>query len=210
GSKQYEIIWQQHVNFDVVIAMVIEVLGTMIIDAVEVVIDEPCRSRNSSLSSENTRLYNELSSKSTEIGIKSGQLVSVNRELTITKTQLTETKGELTTTKKELKDLGDLFKKLEIESNDKDREIEIKSKDIKNLKGQVEEFQEKDFNRKFKEQEERLDEFVNKLGISRQKYRDLLKFCQQKIRFSENYNQDKIDEAEGGIEEIKDELLSSG
>jgi len=167
-------------------------------------------SRNSTLSSENTRLHNELTSKSTEAGIKSEQLVSVNKELTITKTQLTETKGELTTTRKELKDLGGLFKKLEIESNDKDREIEIKNKDIKGLKEEVEKFEEENFNRKFKEQEEKLDEFVNKLGINRQKYRDLLKFYQQWVRFSENYNQDKIDEAEEGIEAIKDELMSNG
>lgn len=166
--------------------------------------------RNSSLISQNTSLQSQLSSKNTEVSEKNNQIIAVNSELTTTKNQLVEAKGELTVTRKDLKDLGELFNNLKIESNNKDREIEIKIKDVKNLKVELDKSQEEIFNYKLKEQEKKLDDFIQKIGVSREKPRELRKAYQRLIKARENYNQDNITEAEDDIEMIKDELLSGG
>ena len=87
--------------------------------------------RNSSLISQNSSLQSQLSSKSTEVAEKDKQIAIVNNDLTTTKNQLTETKGELTAARGQVKELGDLFNNLKIESNNKDKEIEIRAKILK-------------------------------------------------------------------------------
>src|SRR6185503_12585914 len=161
----------------------------------------------------NKNLSDELKLKSEALGEKSGQITAINKELSLTKTQLTEAKGELTTTRKDLKDLGDLFKKLEIESNDKDKEIEVRTNDVRNLKTELGKSQEEIFDLKLREQEKsikdqekKLDDFVQQLGISREKPRELRKayYKLMLIKARENYNQSDIMDAEDDIEIIKD------
>lgn len=169
-------------------------------------------SRNSTLTSENTRLHGELSSKSTEIGIKNEQLNSVKKELkatenqlTETKGELTETKGELTKTKKDLEDLNVSFSNLTIDYNNRGKLLEDSEKEKGELKDE-------NFGLKVKEQEKKLDEFVQQLGIDREKPRKLIRAYQRLIRASsrEDYNRNDKMDAEDDIEAIKDELLSSG
>lgn len=166
--------------------------------------------RNSSLSTENTNLHNQLASKSVQVAEKEGQIVAINKDLANTQSQLTKTEGELTVAIGKAEELSDLLTNLKIESNNKDKEIEIKTNDVRNLKAELEKSQEENFERKLKEQENKWNEFVQKLGIGREKPRELRNAYRQLIRVRENYNQDNIDEAEDKIEDIKDELLSSG
>jgi hypothetical protein len=168
-------------------------------------------SRNSTLTSENTRLNNELSDKSKDIGIKTEQLNSVRKDLKATENQLTETKGKLTktedklaTTNKKLEDLNVSFSNLTIENNNRGELIE-------DLKKEVNEKKDENFGLKVKEQEKKLDEFVQELGIDREKPRKLIRAYQRLIRASsrEDYNRNDKMDAEDDIEAIKDELLSS-
>jgi len=161
--------------------------------------------RNSTLTSENTRLNNAIAEKSAEIGIKNEQLNSVKKKLTDTEDQLTETKGKLTTTEKNLKDLEVSFSNLRIENN-------ANCKLIEGLEKELGEKKDENFGLKVKEQEKKLDEFVQQLGIDREKPRKLIRAYQRLIRASsrEDYNRNDKMDAEDDIEAIKDELLSSG
>jgi hypothetical protein len=162
-------------------------------------------SRNSTLTSENTRLNNELSSKSTEIGIKNEQLNSVKKDLKDTEDQLKKTSGELKTTRKDLGDLKDSFSNLRIENN-------ANVKLIENLEKAKGELKDENFDLKTKKQEKKLDEFVQQLGIDREKPRKLIRAYQRLNRASsrEDYNRNDKMDAEDDIETIKDQLLSSG
>jgi hypothetical protein len=161
--------------------------------------------RNSTLTSENTRLNNAIAEKSAEIGIKSEQLNSVSKELATAKTDLTKTKGELTKTRKDLEDLNVSFSNLRIENN-------ANCKLIEGLEKELGEEKDENFGLKVKEQKKKLDEFVQQLGIDREKPRKLIRAYQRLIRASsrEDYNRNDKMDAEDDIEAIKDELLSSG
>ncbi|MCE8167858.1 MAG: hypothetical protein I3273_04610 [Candidatus Moeniiplasma glomeromycotorum] len=169
-------------------------------------------SRNNTLSSENTRLNNAIAEKSTEIGIKNEQINSVKKDLKATENQLTETKGELnetkgelTKTKKDLEDLNVSFSNLTIDYNNRGKLLEDSEKEKGELKDE-------NFGLKVKEQEKKLDEFVQQLGIDREKPRKLIRAYQRLIRARscENYNRNDKMDAEDDIEAVKDELLSSG
>ena len=101
-------------------------------------------------------------------------------------------------------------KRITIESSNKDQEIENKSRDVEELKGLLEVSQEESLNYRFRTQENRLETFIQKLGINRTKVRDLQKAYYQLIKSRENYNQENINEASETIEQIKDELLRGG
>ena len=162
-------------------------------------------SRNSTLTSENTRLNNELSDKSKDIGIKTEQLKSVNKDLTDTKNRLTKTEDKLTKTEKDLEDLNVSLSNLRIVNSNKGKYIE-------GLEKRLGEKEDENFDLKTKEQEKKLDEFVQQLGIDREKPRKLIRAYQRLIRASsrEDYNRNDKMDAEDDIETIKDELLSSG
>ena len=166
--------------------------------------------RNSNLVSQNSSLQSQLSSKSTEVAEKDKQIAIVNNELTTTKTHLTETKGELVVARGQVKELSDMFNNLKIESNNKDKDLEIKSKDIKGLKLELSETQEKIFDYELREQEKELDELIQHLGVGRQKPRELRRAYQQLFKARENYNRDNIEQAENKIEDIKDDLIEGG
>ena len=103
-----------------------------------------------------------------------------------------------------MKNLEVSFSNLSIESNDKGKRIEGLEKEKGELKDE-------NFGLKVKEQEKKLDEFVQQLRIDREKPRKLIRAYQRLIRASgENYNRDDIMEVEDDIEMIKDELLSNG
>jgi len=148
--------------------------------------------------------------KTKEIGEKDKQVAVVGKDLEFARGQLTKTEGELTTEKEKVKELTGLFNNLQIESGNKDKQIEIQSRDIRNLKAEENKLKERSLERELREQERKLNEFIQKLGISREKPRELQKAYRQLIRVRENYNQNDIDEADDRIEDIKDELLSSG
>jgi hypothetical protein len=65
---------------------------------------------------------------------------------------------------------------------------------------------------KQRNRKKKLDEFVQQLGIDREKPRKLIRAYQRLIRASsrEDYNRNDKMDAEDDIETIKDELLSSG
>ena len=107
-------------------------------------------------------------------------------------------------------ELTGMFKKLEIEGNNKDRQIENQSKDIGNLKAELNKTKEGSLELELKEQERKLNEFIQKLGIGREKPRELQKAYRQLIRAREDYDQNNIDEADDKIENIKGELLQKG
>jgi len=159
--------------------------------------------RNSSLISQNSSLQSDLASKNT-------QITRYATDLANTQTKLAEKEGQLTVKTRQLETLTGLFNELKIESNNKDREIENKEKNIKNLEVKLVGSQEEVSNYKIKEQERKLDDFIQQLGIGRENPRELRKAYQRLIKARENYNQDNIDRAEDEIEKIKDELLSSG
>jgi chromosome segregation ATPase len=166
--------------------------------------------RNSGLNSQVSSLQGQLSSKSTEVAEKNTQIAIVNNELTTTKAQLTETKGELTVSRGKVEELTGLFTNLQIESNNKDKDLEIKSKDIRGLKLELSESQEKIFDYELREQEKELDELIQHLGVGRQRPRELRRAYQQLFRARENYNRDNIEQAENQIEDIKDVLIEGG
>ncbi|CAG8747938.1 10581_t:CDS:1 [Funneliformis caledonium] len=166
--------------------------------------------RNSTLNSEKTQLQGDLLNKTKEIGEKDKQVAVVGKDLEHARGQLTKTEGELKTEKEKVKELTGLFDNLQIEGSNKDRQIEIQSKDIRVLKTELNKMEEKSLELELKEQERKLNEFIQKLGIGREKPRELQKAYRQLIRAREDYNQNNIDEADDKIEDIKDELLSSG
>ncbi|MEG7979320.1 MAG: hypothetical protein NY202_05555 [Mollicutes bacterium UO1] len=127
-----------------------------------------------------------------------------------TQTQLTETKSELTVSRGKVEELTGLFTNLQIESNNKDKELEIKGKDIKNLKSELSDSQEKIFDYRLKEKNKEVDELIHQLGINRQKPRELRRAYQELFKARENYNRDNIDQAENKIEDIEDELIEGG
>src|SRR4051794_9868145 len=98
--------------------------------------------KNSSLSTENTNLHSQLTSKSVQVAEKEGQIVAINKDLANTQNQLTKTEGELTVARGKVDELSGLFTNLQIESNNKDKEIEIKTNDVRNLKEELGESQE--------------------------------------------------------------------
>lgn len=166
--------------------------------------------RSSNLASENTQLRGEVLNKTKEIGEKDKQVAVVGKDLEFARGQLTKTEGELTVEKEKVKEITSLFNNLRIESGNKDKQIEIQGKDIRDLKAELNKSEERSLERELREQERKLNEFIQKLGISREKPRELQKAYRQLIRARENYNQNDIDEADDRIEDIKDELLSSG
>jgi DNA repair exonuclease SbcCD ATPase subunit len=156
-------------------------------------------------------LHGEVSSKNTQIGEKDTQIAIYRNDLEKTRKDVEKKDKQLEERDKRIETLDGLFNNLRIESSNiisnKDKEIEVQSRDIKSLKGNLERLEEENLNQKFEKQDRELDEFVQKVGISRQKFRDLRKAYLQLIRSQENCNQEKIDEAEDNISEIKDELL---
>jgi hypothetical protein len=173
-------------------------------------VSEALRSANSSLSSQNSSLQSQLASKNTEINAKDSQIARTETELTNVRSQLNEEKGLSKVKDEKIEKLSSMFNDLQLESINKDKEIEVRGKNIENLEKKVDEKENENFGLKIKEQERKLDEFVQKLGIGREKPRELRKAYQRLIKARENYNRDDIMEAEDDIEMIKDELLSSG
>ena len=151
-----------------------------------------------------------MSSKNTQINEKDKQITKYTTDLVNTQRQLDEKDRQLTVKTGQLETLNNLFTDLKIESSNKDKEIEIKDKKIKNLNLKFVGSQEEVFTYKLKEQERELDEFIQQLGIGRENPRELRKAYQRLLKAHENYNQDNIDRAEDEIEKTKDELLSSG
>jgi chromosome segregation ATPase len=166
--------------------------------------------RNNNLNSQVSSLQGQLSGKTTEVAEKDKQIAIINKDLANTQTQLTETKGELVVSRGKVEELTGLFTNLQIESNNKDKDLEIKSKDIKDLKLELSESQEKIFDYELREQEKELDELIQHLGVGRQRPRELRRAYQQLFRARENYNRDNIEQAENKIEDIKDELIEGG
>lgn len=113
-------------------------------------------------------------------------------------------------------DLKDKYDKLEGEYNDlcercNELTVQIFQKDVGlgELKEKMATLQvslEGDKNEKLEEKEKEWGELVQKLGFGRQKPRELRKAYQQLFEACEDCNQDKIDEAEDKIGDIKDEL----
>jgi len=109
--------------------------------------------------------------KTKEIGEKDKQVAVVGKDLEFARGQLTKTEGELTVEKEKVKEITSLFNNLRIESGNKDKQIEIQGKDIRDLKAELNKSEERSLERELREQERKLNEFIQKLGISREKPR---------------------------------------
>ena len=81
---------------------------------------------------------------------------------------------------------------------------------IKDLKGELGQSQEDFLKQRISSKEEKLETFIQQLGVDRGKVMNLINAYKQLLRARNDFNQNNIDGAENSINDIKQQHLANG
>ena len=142
-----------------------------------------------------------------ELNNKNSQIATYSAQLNAAQNQLATIQNQLTIRNNAFDALTQQFNALQIESNNKNNELEKRANKIRELKEMLGKSQEEVLNHKLGIKEGVLEILIQQLEIDRTRILALRNAYQELIRARENYNQGNINNADNNIEQIKGELL---
>lgn len=166
--------------------------------------------RNTSLYSENSSLRGQIEWGKGEIVKRDTRITEYSAQLTAAQNQLTTTRNDLVAKQNQYDELMRQFTALQITINNKDNEIKEKVDKIKELKGELNLSQEEFLNQKIGLKDEKLETFIQTLGINRGEITSLRSAYEQLIIARRDYVQANIVEARNNINAIRGRILNGG